>query len=260
MTDAKKMGKKLDIVPAQQRYWNEYDDPQSDDDAGAFVIYIDPNEPVFPGQKALQRLGRKIKNVFVGSKRRKLDAGAEAGLLSVSPTDSAGFAPTLSASSSEDEDNHAKIRYARRKSRLLSRGQRAGTGSAGYGTLDGSSASKTEEASLSAHTASVPLCLLAAGIILAIVMVLTSTSRRKVRSEVQAVAIAGVAASLAFAGIAVCLWVHARLVGMQHGRSREGTTARLCGIGGQELSIMLGAVVAVGICVGDVWVLVDMIK
>jgi len=248
------------VEQPQQRYWNEYDYPEDENDGEGFVIYIDPDAAAFPGQKLLQGFGSRMKRLFVSTKHRNVDVQAEAGLLSASPPDSIGLPSTLLGSSSDDESERATLRKARRKRKGLFTTRRTQQGSSNYGTLDGALTASPSDPDMPVHTTTVPLCLLAAGIILAIVMVLMATSRRKWRSEVQAVTVAGVAASLAFTGIAVCVWVHGRLVGMRHSQLRDRARRRVMGIGREELAIMFGAVVAVGLCLGDVWVLVDAVR
>lgn len=52
-----------DVEPEQQRYWNEYDDPE-DEEAG-YYIYIDPNASVkFPGQELMEAWVRKTRQLF----------------------------------------------------------------------------------------------------------------------------------------------------------------------------------------------------
>ena len=54
-----------DSTPQQQAqgYWNEYDNPESEDEA--YYIYIDPNaSDSFPGQEFLEALSRQIKKVL----------------------------------------------------------------------------------------------------------------------------------------------------------------------------------------------------
>jgi hypothetical protein len=50
--------------PEQQRYWNEYDHPESEEDEG-YYIYIDPNAEVkFPGQELLENWVRRTKKLL----------------------------------------------------------------------------------------------------------------------------------------------------------------------------------------------------
>jgi hypothetical protein len=49
--------------PEQQRYWNEYDNPEDADDG--YYIYIDPDAEVkFPGQELFEGLARKTRMLF----------------------------------------------------------------------------------------------------------------------------------------------------------------------------------------------------
>jgi hypothetical protein len=52
----------LQAVP-QERYWNEYDNPESEDDG--YYIYCDPNESVkFPGQEFFEACAAKTRKLF----------------------------------------------------------------------------------------------------------------------------------------------------------------------------------------------------
>jgi hypothetical protein len=49
--------------PEAQRYWNEYDNPEDEDEG--YYIYIDPNASVkFPGQETLEAWANKTKKLF----------------------------------------------------------------------------------------------------------------------------------------------------------------------------------------------------
>jgi hypothetical protein len=53
--------------PEQQRYWNEYDHPEDEEDG--YYIYVDPNATVkYPGQEILEAISRKTKSLFGMSK------------------------------------------------------------------------------------------------------------------------------------------------------------------------------------------------
>lgn len=48
---------------AQPRYWNEYDNPE--DEENGYYIYVDPDAPIkFPGQEFLEACARKTKKLF----------------------------------------------------------------------------------------------------------------------------------------------------------------------------------------------------
>ena len=54
----------VEAPPEQQRYWNEYDNPESEDDG--YYIYIDPNATVkLPGQELIEAWVRKTRD-FLG--------------------------------------------------------------------------------------------------------------------------------------------------------------------------------------------------
>jgi hypothetical protein len=49
--------------PETQRYWNEYDNPEDEDEG--YYIYIDPNASVkFPGQETIEAWANKTKRLF----------------------------------------------------------------------------------------------------------------------------------------------------------------------------------------------------
>lgn len=49
--------------PEQQRYWNEYDNPEDEEEG--YYIYIDPDAEVkFPGQELLEGLAQKTRRLF----------------------------------------------------------------------------------------------------------------------------------------------------------------------------------------------------
>jgi hypothetical protein len=49
--------------PETQRYWNEYDNPEDEDDG--YYIYVDPNASVkFPGQETIEAWANKTKKLF----------------------------------------------------------------------------------------------------------------------------------------------------------------------------------------------------
>ncbi|KAF2117714.1 hypothetical protein BDV96DRAFT_400737 [Lophiotrema nucula] len=55
--------------PQQQRYWNEYDNPEDEDEG--YYIYIDPNAEVkFPGQELFEGWTRKARQLF---RKRRTD-------------------------------------------------------------------------------------------------------------------------------------------------------------------------------------------
>lgn len=68
--------------PEQQRYWNEYDNPEDGDDG--YYIYIDPDAEVkFPGQELFEGLARRTRRLF-GIKE---DAAEDSSLSSAETSD-----------------------------------------------------------------------------------------------------------------------------------------------------------------------------
>jgi len=194
----------------QQRYWNEYDNPEDgDDDAeGGFYVYIDPNAPVYPGQKALEALGRRVKSAFRRPKKPDENEYHSTG-------------DDGSVSSSEDEENFtsrvpsAKKKYKAHRQSLVTRATQT---TSDYGTV---SLSHPPTDPQRARTTA--LCLLAAAIIFAILNVLVYTGRRKARVEVHVVVLSGVVASIAFLGIALGIWLR----GLTERRTKKSLYADL---------------------------------
>lgn len=205
------------IAEETQTYWNEYDNPDSEfgGDGGGFVIYIDPDAPLYPGQKIVSRMYGSIRSLFgLKSKQHDLERQNSSETL------------TGSTGSSEDEDDDAdKIgrRPASAKTPLLGR-----LLSPGYGATPPAATATQRNTTSTAliftpnvHTSSTRLstiCLAAALIILAMVNVLGSTGRRKARTEIETFVLIGVIAALAFAGIGMGNLI---TVGMRGGLMRK---------------------------------------
>lgn len=175
-------------------YWNEYDDPDSEfgGDSGGYVIYIDPNAPIFPGQRTLEKWYGSIKGMFGGKKQRDLERQ--------NSTDTLG-----STESSDDDDEEIEGALAA-SSRLLRRSM------PGYGATPSVTADSARRSSVlvskeeqdrmrSRHAWSSTICFAAAVIILSILTLLSNTGRRKAKQRVEVGTLLGVAAALAFAGI-----------------------------------------------------------
>ncbi|KAK8256111.1 hypothetical protein IWZ00DRAFT_151201 [Phyllosticta capitalensis] len=77
-----------------QGYWNEYDNPEDDDDANAYVIYVDPfSSPKIPGQETLSKLFSRIKNSFRGRRPSTQESLLSANSHSVEDSDEADLSP-----------------------------------------------------------------------------------------------------------------------------------------------------------------------
>lgn len=177
--------------PSQQRYWNEYDNPEDGEAAdNAYVIYIDPNE-----RSTLDKLFESLGSIFSPRKEaREPDADP-----------STPGTPKDDESSSEDEESAA----------LNPRKQRQG----GYGTSTSahrarSPATLAREHHRDTHL-SLPqitnLCLAASLAILAITFILAAMSRHKYVRTVDTAIVFAIVCSLVFAGVGfVALMVQRR--------------------------------------------------
>ncbi|KAL1612516.1 hypothetical protein SLS60_000743 [Paraconiothyrium brasiliense] len=75
--------------PEQQRYWNEYDNPEDEDEG--YYIYVDPDAEIrFPGQELFEELARKTRRLF-GIKE---EAAEESSLSSAESSDDEDFPMT----------------------------------------------------------------------------------------------------------------------------------------------------------------------
>lgn len=230
MRRAKKEAESVE-TPVEQRYWNEYDHPEDGSDNGEFYIYLDPEAPLYPGQKELENLGRRIKSIFRRPKSAKdLERGAS------STTDDG------SASSSDEDDSSASVLKRSRKSHHTPLIERSTQTRIGYGTLSTTFRAAPANQHLVRTTT---LCLLAAAIIFAILNVMVNTGRRKTRVEVHVVVLLGVIASIAFVGTAVGLWLRDAPADR---RTRGGIIA----------NVVVGVVAAL-IAAGDAWLLVNVL-
>lgn len=186
------------------RYWNEFDNPESE--AGDFTLYIDPDAPIFPGQVIMTRWYNSLRDKFQsGSTRGRRAHRQHASSRSLSNN---SISNSCTASSDDEADDELSGFHPRVRKPLLPR-HRAQNG---YGALPlhhrhlypddtntGPLSSLTQ-----ANTST--LCLLASVLILLCSAFLTFTSRRKLRGEVDIAIVISVAASLCFAGIGAIRW------------------------------------------------------
>ncbi|KAB8698103.1 hypothetical protein FH972_026353 [Carpinus fangiana] len=223
------------IQPAPIRYWNEFDDGSEfggHDDS--YVIYVDPDEPVFPGlarfiawQKniyakiskasSLSSKGRKkeqsTKDAATSEQaqaRRPLVDGANPSLQSplyYSTTDEDNEdTDALVDSADEVESPRSKRRHHRNEMFL-----RASLHD-NYGTLPSSQRHANPP---SLHRLSQPslrtaeISLAASAIVTLLLGILSSTARKRARGEVSVAMILGVTASLLFAVFGVVSLLHA---------------------------------------------------
>jgi len=228
---AKRSREETENIPQnQQRYWNEYDNPEDgdDDQDSGFYIYVDPNAPLYPGQRVLEAFGRRVKSVFQRP-RRIIEDGSHS-------TGSDG-----SVSSSEEEENvisrmPSSNKKHRKHGQLLV--TRATQTTSNYGTVP--ILHPPTDLQRARTTA---LCLLAAAIIFAILNVLVYTGRRKARVEVHVAVLLGVVASIAFLGTALGIWLR----GLTQQRTKRSlyadvvvvTTASLIGAGNTWLLVVV---------------------
>lgn len=180
----------------EQKYWNEYDNPDSDAGDG-FAVYVDPDAPIFPGQKTLARWYGAIATKLTSRKRK---SGSRNGLKR-----SPSAASLSSTSSDEDADDELSgYRPANARKPLLPHFR------PGYGSLPVNRYNKTQDDSsifsLFTNPSTSTLLLLASLLILIISTIMTFTSRKKLRGEVDIAVVVGVVASLCFMGIAGIRW------------------------------------------------------
>jgi hypothetical protein len=175
--------------PVQHAYWNEYDNPDSENggDDGGYIIYIDPDAPAFPGQKVLSHWYASAKRVFSRKKSHDLERQ--------------NSSDTLAASSESDDEDEAHMNGHRTTKPLLSNIRLSYGATTTPARPRTSSLVKYDTPTRSTRIST--LSLAAAIIILAIVHILGTTGRRKAKKEVEVGVLVGVVASLAFAGVAM---------------------------------------------------------
>ncbi|KAF2745628.1 hypothetical protein M011DRAFT_469290 [Sporormia fimetaria CBS 119925] len=225
------------IAPDRGGYWNEYDNPESDEDEG-YYIYIDPNASVkFPGQELLEAWIRKTRHLL----RLERDEGrvdtdgsvdeddGESGEESEygannNNTSYGTIAPSLRPSIHTQESFFARLLH----------------------TLAPSTSHDPEHSSLLLHELSTrqreresilfklyTSCLCAAVVLDIVLVILTTTSRRKLRREVDVTVCFGVVASFLLTLLAV--WSvrlrRERVGGLQKGVVL-GVVVGVCAVGG----------------------------
>lgn len=199
-----------------QGYWNEYDNPESEDDA--YYIYIDPNAPAgFPGQEFLEACIRQTKRLFGHT-----STGEQSPLLpspdyGTSDDETADEAPATNSRSYGTLDEgyfNSMLRAIRipRQNRRRSALERQ---------------SLIAEINIRQHQREMAklqtyISCLAAGTVLDVILgIMVATSRRKLRGEVDVAVILGVISNLILLLVAVVSlktrhdrlgWIHQGLV------------------------------------------------
>lgn len=198
-----------DRDPNIQKYWNEYDNgSEFGGDNEGFIVYVDPDAPLFPGQKILVRWSSNIKSFFQPDKpksrsnrhRSSTNDLERQPLISSANASSDALAATNSTESSDDESlNHD----TKKRSKLPWLGADRSGNAKIYGTLPGRSTNKYINVVAPQSPTSTPqvpiVCLAASLILLALLNVMAMTGRRKVREEIDIAVMLGVAAALVFA-------------------------------------------------------------
>jgi hypothetical protein len=185
-------------VPEPQRYWNEYDNPESGDEGG-YYIYIDPNASVkFPGQEVLE--------AWVAKTRQLLHLGKSEESRLMSATE---------VGSSDDETVDTYVNASSPSYGTMNSSELGGYWSSLFRPRSGQNGdvealttvrrrSERERLSLLGeiqrrqHEREVTVfqlyasCLGAAVVLDIVLAILTSTSRRKLRGEVDKVVVFGV--------------------------------------------------------------------
>ena len=210
--------------PETQRYWNEYDNPEDEEEG--YYIYIDPNASVkFPGQETLEAWANKTKRLF--GMRLKAD---EESLLSA-----------VDDASTDDEDTADESSVGRpSRSNYGTMTSQRGTQDGYFSGLFGGRVDphrtaeafherqsllgelqvrqrKAERAKFRLYT----ICLVAATVIDIMLGLMTVTSRKKERGAVDAGVLFGAACTLVLCGVATISmktrkdrlsWVHQGLM------------------------------------------------
>jgi len=235
----------------QQTYWNEYDHPDSEfgGDDGGYVIYIDPDASMFPGQKTLSAWYSSVRRLFPGGKGARAEGGDIERQNSSDTLAETGTAHSNSVSidnsNSDSEDDEVSPAQSR-KPLLSSRGNP-------YGAIARTSSRSTSAATPSrwaryTHPTTSSLCLAAAVVILGIVSIMLATARRKARQTVEVGVLVGVLAALGFVGLAV-----GGMLRRGHGGQMRGGGGGGEGKTGLVLKVLLKWMVAVAVCVWAGW-------
>lgn len=205
----------LDIYMKQeQRYWNEYDDPQSDADDG-YYIYVNPDEPAFP---LLSQWTKNLTSFFrrkpspeqARNRRRSLRINTGSG--ETSPLLDSGLGSSInspgslteshlsSSSSNEDDSNQRNTMFAY----FAPNNQNMSRRITDYGTTLVTPNEQYEaRVQRSSHARLSELCVAASCIVLAICATLAATSRRRMRRDADVAVCVGVVASLVFAIVGI---------------------------------------------------------
>ena len=192
-----------DGVKSGGRYWNEYDHPEQEaDDANAYFIYINPDEPLWwPGRSSYMYLKSKVSSLFQqkDSSAEYLAADPERGLLI--PHGSVRKPQTSDDSSSSDDSDEDTLMSPLHK-KHNSRSRKAHDD---YGTLPPPAIAPyaTNPPSSSILLSLSTISLTAALSVLVVVSLLASVGRHKAREEVDVGILFGVVASLAFVLVGV---------------------------------------------------------
>lgn len=236
----------------QQTYWNEYDHPDSEfgGDDGGYVIYIDPDASVFPGQRTLAKWYGSLRRLFPQRRQDKEGGDIERQDSSDTLAETAHSQSVSNENSDSEDDDEGS---PSRKPLLNSRGNPYGAISHTHTSSRPTSAATPSRWTRYTHPTTSSLCLAAAIVILAIVSIMLATGRRKARRTVEVGVLVGVLASIGFVGLAVGGMVRGRR-GSVHGRGGGGP-----GTKGMMLKVLLKWVVAVAVCVWAGWLGADVL-
>ncbi|KIV88749.1 hypothetical protein PV10_08400 [Exophiala mesophila] len=181
--------------PRAQRYWNEFDDGDSDvnQDEG-YAIYVDPNEPIFPGADAVHKaIGVMCDSVSKGTIRvlswfpltaRRHAHGEREPLLSEQRTSDDG-----DSSGSDTDDLLVPQQRTRRPQRTLSHGSRGANRPGGVFLTPRQK--QLENTIFIFYTGLIGI----SAVFLVMSSILLGTGRRKAFVEVDAGVVAGVVAA-----------------------------------------------------------------
>ncbi|KPI44634.1 uncharacterized protein AB675_8694 [Cyphellophora attinorum] len=235
--------------PAPTRYWNEFDDGDSDTHPEErYAIYIDPNEPVFPGAETVQKVfSGMYDSISKGGKRltswmpvrmheAKTTSDGERRPLLFSKASRKGSSDANLESSGSDTDDFTPTPSKRNRRSTISRPPYA----------PGRRLSKRQKAREATLQQSYIALLVLAYIFLLVAGILLGTGRKKKRLEVDAGVVTGIVAAWACVGISVVLiCMRRQKIGPIHWGIFAIQVAVVIVVGVGQLVLMLGNATAV---------------
>jgi hypothetical protein len=185
----------------EQRYWNEYDNPEdASGDENGYYIYVDPNaSEKFMGQETIEKLYAKLKAMFRNNKNQAPEDEECRPILSPHLDDEVDSSPT-------DSDNDSpKVRWPKNYSygtvpRDAAQNNGPDRRFSTYKALFDPTSSRAVAAPLSSYRLLLAtMTMSSSAVICIIITTLAATGRKRQRGEVDAVVLFGVIMSLFFA-------------------------------------------------------------